>query len=379
MNAALRSPLGKTALDATVFTIGSSPDNQLVIDDDMKVSAHHAEIRQESQGYSITDLGSTHGTYVNSQRLDWNTAYPLTQGSTIAIGDTTFTYEEGDAVPASPVPGTAEVPAGESEAGENADYTYPQTYAYGQTLPAYPAPGAAEPSTEYGPPSRRSRRRWLWIALAVLIVLVLAGGGTAVYFFTRATPEKAIDAYCNALRGQDYNSAYGMLSTTLHRSSTETEFAAKQQAIGRTTICTHDSANVTGNIATANLTLVAGGQSFAGVISLVSENGTWKISVPISSPELTLTIFCNALRAGDTHTAYNEYSKGLKDANPEAQFSQTFGGVTCAFSAVTVSGSSSTANIVFVNSSGPSSPYIILLIQDPANNSDWRIDGIQPA
>src|SRR5690348_14711022 len=112
MNAALRSPLGKTALDATVFTIGSSPDNQLVIDD-VKVSAHHAEIRPEGQSHSITDLGSTHGTYVNSQRLDWNTAYPLVPGSTITIGDTTFTYEEGSADPAFPVAGVAEMPAGE--------------------------------------------------------------------------------------------------------------------------------------------------------------------------------------------------------------------------------------------------------------------------
>jgi hypothetical protein len=374
MNAALRGPLGKTPLEATVFTIGSSPDNQLVIDD-MKVSAHHAEIRPEGQGHSITDLGSTHGTYVNSQRLDWNTASPLTPGSAITIGDTTFTYEEGDAEPASLSTGTSETPVGEPGAEDGADYTYPHSYE--QAFPA--APGFAESYPGYAPPPRRSRRRWLWVALSILVILILAGGGTAVYFFTRATPEKAIDAYCNALRGQDYVSAYGMLSASLRKSSTEAEFAAKQQAVGHTTICTHDSANVTGNIATDNLTVVAGGQSFAGIISLITENGNWKISVLLSSPELTLTIFCNALRAGDTHTAYNEYSQGLQAANPEAQFAQTFGGVTCAFSSVTVSGSSSTANIVFVNSTGPSSPYIIVLVQDPANNSDWRIDGIQPA
>ena len=370
MNAALRSHLGKTALEATDFTIGSSPDNQLVIDD-VKVSAHHAEIHQEGQSYSITDLGSTHGTYVNSHRLDWNTAYPLTPGSTITIGDTTFTFEEGDAESPTPSAGIAEMPEGESNAGEDADYTSPQSYSYAQTLPASPAAG-------YAPPPRRSRRRWIWVALIVLVILGAAGGGAAVYF-TRATPEKTIDAYCNALRGQDYLSAYSLLSTPLHKSSTEADFASKQQAVGHTTICTHDNANVTGNIATDNLTEVAGGQSFAGIISLVSENGDWKISVPLSSPQMTLTIFCNALRAGDTHTAYNEYSQGLKNANPEAQFAQTFGGVTCAFSSVTTSGSSSTASIVFVNSAGPSSPYVIVLVQDPANNSDWRIDGIQPA
>jgi limonene-1,2-epoxide hydrolase len=198
-------------------------------------------------------------------------------------------------------------------------------------------------------------------------------------YFTRATPEKTIDAYCNALRGQDYTSAYSLLASSVQKTATETEFAAKQQAVGHTTICTHDSANVTGNVATDNLTIVSGGQSYAGIISLISANGDWKISVLLSSPQLTLTIFCNALRAGDTHTAYNEYSQVLKNANPEAIFAQTFGGVSCAFSSVSSSGNSGSANIVFVNSAGPSNPYIVLLVQDPANNSDWRIDGIQAA
>ena len=44
MKAVLHSPLGNTILDTTLFTFGSSPDNSLVIDN-IKVSAHHAEIR----------------------------------------------------------------------------------------------------------------------------------------------------------------------------------------------------------------------------------------------------------------------------------------------------------------------------------------------
>lgn len=379
MNAALRGSLGTTALDATVLTIGSSPDNQLVIDDP-KVSAYHAEIRPEGQRYSITDLGSIHGTYVNSQRLDWNTSHLLDPGNSITIGDSTFTYEEGGAEPfafaSNGAVNTAETSNSVPALEGNADYASPQSYE--QPSPTQPVPGMAPAYPAYAPPARRSRRRWLWIGLIIVVILGIAGGA-AIVFFTRATPEKTLDAYCNALRGQDYASAYTMLSSSLQHAATESEFAAKQQAVGRTTICTHDSANVTGNEATANLTLISGGLSYAGIISLTSASGDWKISVLLSSPQLTLTIFCNALRAGDTHTAYNEYSQSLKNANSEVAFTQTFGGVTCIFSSVNASGNSGTANIVFVNSAGPSTPYVVLLIQDPANNSDWRIDGIQAA
>ena len=279
--------------------------------------------------------------------------------------------------------GTAEMSDNAPVLEDDPDYTNPHSYA--QTLPAPSAPdfdetypGYAAPYPGYTFPPRRSRRRWIWIGLIILVILGIAGGAAAVYF-TRATPEKTIDTFCNALRGQDYTSAYALLSSSLQKTATEAEFAAKQQAVGHTTICTHDSANVTGNIATENLTIVSGGQSYAGIISLISENGDWKISVMLSSPQLTLTIFCNALRVGDTHTAYNEYSQGLKNANPETAFAQTFGGIACAFSSITTSGNLGRANIVFVNSSGPSNPYVVLLVQDPANNSDWRIDGIQAA
>src|SRR5437762_11500911 len=91
MKAVLHVPLGSTILETTLFTFGSSPDNSLVIDN-LRVSAHHAEIRPEEQGFSITDLGSIHGTYVNGERLDFNTPHMLSQGNSIAIGDMVYTY-----------------------------------------------------------------------------------------------------------------------------------------------------------------------------------------------------------------------------------------------------------------------------------------------
>src|SRR5260221_953712 len=92
MRAVLIGPQGKIILKSTVLTVGSSPENSLVINS-VKVSAHHAEIRPEEQGYSITDLGSIHGTYVNGERLDFSTPHMLTPGNSITISDTTFTYE----------------------------------------------------------------------------------------------------------------------------------------------------------------------------------------------------------------------------------------------------------------------------------------------
>jgi len=94
MEAALQGPTGRTVLGPAVLTIGRAPDNQLVLND-TKASSHHAEISQASDGqsYSITDLGSTNGTFVNEQRIDQNVARSLNAGDTVRIGDTTFTYE----------------------------------------------------------------------------------------------------------------------------------------------------------------------------------------------------------------------------------------------------------------------------------------------
>jgi len=59
----------------------------------MKASSHHAEIRPEGQYYSLVDLGSMNGTFVNEQQVYGGTPRPLRSGDTIRIGDTKLTYE----------------------------------------------------------------------------------------------------------------------------------------------------------------------------------------------------------------------------------------------------------------------------------------------
>ena len=56
-------------LEKSLVRIGSDPENDIVIRDDV-VSRHHAEIRIAENGESwIRDLGSVNGTFVNGDKL----------------------------------------------------------------------------------------------------------------------------------------------------------------------------------------------------------------------------------------------------------------------------------------------------------------------
>ncbi len=68
LDASLNGPSGRITLGTNVLTIGRSASNQLVVSDP-KTSSRHAEIRPEGSDYTLIDLGSTNGTFVNGQRL----------------------------------------------------------------------------------------------------------------------------------------------------------------------------------------------------------------------------------------------------------------------------------------------------------------------
>ena len=387
MEAALNGPLGRTILEPAVLTIGSSPDNQLVLHS-ANVAEHQAEIRPEGQGYSITDLGSDSGTFVNGERLDWNTPRLLSPGDTIMIGDTTFTYE-GDATQS---PGTDQEP-GRPQGSPGGEYTEydpgmaPGTQVYGQSYPQSPfeqptykdvMPGSAP---VYGglvnAPVAHRRRIWIWISLGIIVVLLLGGG--AYYYFSRSTPEKTLDAYCQALQAQNYLAAYDQLASSLQNTETEPQYAALSQASGKISTCTHSSASIIANTATAKLTLLSSaGQRYNGTITLLQDNSSnWKISILLSSPDLTLNTFCNALKIGDYQSAYSELSSTLKSQHPETQFESDFGGLTCSYSKIAVSGINAAAIATFTDSTGASSRGAFTLREDQGSNNDWKISGIQ--
>jgi hypothetical protein len=64
-------PLNGTrwVLDEETMIIGRSPDSKFVIAD-RQVSRQHAVIQKTEKGYSIKDLGSKNGTYVNGKKVE---------------------------------------------------------------------------------------------------------------------------------------------------------------------------------------------------------------------------------------------------------------------------------------------------------------------
>jgi phage tail-like protein len=82
------------AIDRPVLSIGRTPENGLSLPDTL-VSRHHAELRLEPEGLTLTDLHSSNGTFVDSARLPPNQPRLLTNGAHIQIGPFLLTYQVG--------------------------------------------------------------------------------------------------------------------------------------------------------------------------------------------------------------------------------------------------------------------------------------------
>ncbi|HVU10692.1 MAG TPA: FHA domain-containing protein [Phototrophicaceae bacterium] len=78
-------------LNKDIVTLGRDITNDIVINDP-EVSRHHMRLTRGAGGFTVEDLGSTNGTFVNGQRLTG--ARPLRPGDMIGLGETvTLAYE----------------------------------------------------------------------------------------------------------------------------------------------------------------------------------------------------------------------------------------------------------------------------------------------
>jgi pSer/pThr/pTyr-binding forkhead associated (FHA) protein len=69
-------------IESDVTSAGRNPESDVFLDD-VTVSRKHAEIRRQEGGFSIHDLGSMNGTYVNRERVDQT---KLAAGDEVQIG-----------------------------------------------------------------------------------------------------------------------------------------------------------------------------------------------------------------------------------------------------------------------------------------------------
>jgi pSer/pThr/pTyr-binding forkhead associated (FHA) protein len=63
-------------------TAGRHPDSTIFLDD-VTVSRRHAEITSGPDGYTVRDVGSLNGTYLNRERIE---EAPLTNGDELQVG-----------------------------------------------------------------------------------------------------------------------------------------------------------------------------------------------------------------------------------------------------------------------------------------------------
>jgi pSer/pThr/pTyr-binding forkhead associated (FHA) protein len=75
-------------LDTDVVTVGRHPDSEIFLDD-VTVSRRHAEFRRGPEGFSVCDVGSLNGTYVNRDRID---QVVLQGGDEVQIGKFRLVY-----------------------------------------------------------------------------------------------------------------------------------------------------------------------------------------------------------------------------------------------------------------------------------------------
>lgn len=101
------------------FEIGRAADGAGALAADVEISRRHARIARSGSSYTVEDLGSRNGTFLNGRRID--KPEMLGVGDEIQLGGTTLIVQVG----AIPAPPPAEPPTQEAAPAEQPALTVP--------------------------------------------------------------------------------------------------------------------------------------------------------------------------------------------------------------------------------------------------------------
>lgn len=102
-----RKPVQVYNLDQNRIRIGREAGVDIVVDN-AGVSRLHAELRKEGDGWTVTDMGSANGTFLNGQRV--SATQLLKAGDEIGMGKFSLLFEKVLDAPAAPAAGPAHAP-----------------------------------------------------------------------------------------------------------------------------------------------------------------------------------------------------------------------------------------------------------------------------
>src|SRR5690606_24563874 len=128
-------------LNKDIITIGRDITNDIVINDP-EASRHHMRLTRGAGGFTLEDLGSTNGTFINGQRLTG--AKPLSPGDMIGMGETvTLAYERVSGAGAEAQPAAAYAPPPQQPVAPYESVAPESPYA--PATPEYQQPRQPEP------------------------------------------------------------------------------------------------------------------------------------------------------------------------------------------------------------------------------------------
>ncbi len=206
-------------LNKDVITVGRDITNDIVINDP-EVSRHHMRFTRGAGGFTLEDLGSTNGTFINGQRLTG--AKPLNPGDLIGLGETvTMAYEAAAAPARSPaelaeqLPPAASSPYAPSAApAQPRPQPAPPPYTYAQQQPTeYEQPPQVPAGYgEYDPYAarefeQRNTMRWVLIGCVALLLFCCCATTVGLVIIDQACLWDQIPILSNILNALGFYSA----------------------------------------------------------------------------------------------------------------------------------------------------------------------------